>query len=86
MSEQPRRRRPARMGPWRMMDLLQATVPWRGAMFGGAAMLPEYGPPDAPAGHIEPDEELPGSNIAESEQRNAIARESVRRMRRRRGG
>lgn len=77
MSEQRGR---SRMGPWRMLDIMQATMPWRGGMLGGSARVPEYGPPDAPAGGGDPALELPDSNIGASEWRQAIERERARRV------
>ena len=41
-------------------------------MMGGAAVLPEYGPPDAVSPIGDPALELPDSNIGESEWRRAI--------------
>jgi len=72
-------RRPTRIGPWRLLDIFRATLPFRGGLLGGAAPLPEYGPAD-PAHHIEPEEELPGSNISDGEQRAAVERERARRF------
>ena len=76
MDETPRR--PTRIGAWRLLDLAQASISLRSMLFGGGP-LPEYGPPDVINTRIEPDEELPGSNIAEHEQRSAIERERTRR-------
>jgi hypothetical protein len=76
-----------RIGPWRLFDLAQATMSWRGAFFGGAALLPEHGPPDAPVIVVDPARELPGSNIGDGEQQQAVQRERSRRfMRARRTG
>lgn len=78
--------RPGRIGPWRLLDIVQATMPFRAAMWGGALMVPEYGPADTPH-NPEPDEELPGSNISTSEQNEAVQRERARRfVRTRRSG
>jgi hypothetical protein len=75
-----RERRPGRIGPWRLLDIVQATMPFRSAaMWGGAMSMPEYGPADAPH-NPEPDEELPGSNISESERSEAVQREAARRF------
>ena len=76
MTEQRERRR---IGPWRLLDLMQATAPWRASMLGGGAVLPEFGPPDAPAVYADPALELPGSNIGEGEQRAALDREAAHR-------
>jgi hypothetical protein len=74
-------RKPGRIGPWRLLDMVAATMPLRAGMFGGgAAIMPEYGPPDVAARNIDPDE-LPESNVSMSEQRQAIAREQFRRGR-----
>jgi hypothetical protein len=69
----------SRIGPWRLLDLMQATMPWRSAMFGPTA-LPEYGPPDVLAPVADPAMELPGSNIGEGEWRRAIEQERARRV------
>ncbi len=69
-----------RIGPWRMLDLVRATMPMRASMLGGGAILPEYGPPDAPHSYSDPDVELPGSNLADGEQQQAVARERARRF------
>jgi hypothetical protein len=76
MSEQ--RRRHGRIGPWRLLELIQATMPLRASMLGGGGVIPEYGPPDR-APLPEPEEELPDSNIGEREQRSAMQRERARR-------
>ena len=68
------------MGPWRLLDLVCASTPWRGGLLAGPTILPEHGPPDPVLRMIDPDEELPESNIAEHEQRQAIARERSRRF------
>jgi hypothetical protein len=78
--KQARSARPGRIGPWRLLDIFMATVPLRGAMFGGVAVLPEYGAPDALASTRDPFEELPGSNIGEGERRQAVQREQARRF------
>ncbi len=74
------RRQPGRIGPWRLLDLAQATLPLRAGLFGGGAILPEYGPPDAPPAFSDPDRELPGSNIEIGEQAQAMQRERSRRF------
>lgn len=82
-----RHRRPGRIGPWRLLDIVQATLPFRAGIWGGAMIVPEFGPADAPAHIVEPDEELPGSNISDSERHEAVRREQARRfVRARRGG
>jgi hypothetical protein len=68
---------PARIGAWRLLDIVIATMPFRIGMMGG--VLPEYGPADARTRTPEPDDELPDSNISEREQQRAIARERERR-------
>jgi hypothetical protein len=68
-----------RIGPWRLLDLMQATMPWRSSMMGGGAVLPEYGPPDSVAPIADPALELPGSNIGDGEWRQAVERERSRR-------
>jgi hypothetical protein len=73
-------RKPGRIGPWRLLDIAQAVLPFRGSFLGAGAMLPEYGPPDAPAANQDPAEELPDSNISEGEQRQAVRREQARRF------
>jgi hypothetical protein len=73
------RRRPGRIGPWRLLDLMHATMPWRAGLFMGAPALPEYGPPDSAVSTADP-EELPLSNISEGEQQQAIQRERARRF------
>ena len=71
MPEQRRER--TRIGPWRLLDIMQATLPWRGSMMGGGTMLPEYGPPDAVAATGDPALELPDSNIGTSEWQQATS-------------
>lgn len=72
--------RPGRIGPWRLLEIVHATLPLRAAMMGGAALLPEFGPPDPVPRSSDPDEELPGSNLGDGEQRQAISRERARRF------
>lgn len=80
MSEQTSARSsPGRIGPWRLLDIVWATVPSRGGLFGGPAILPEFGPPDVIPATVDPDNELPDSNLAAHEQRQAIAAERARR-------
>ena len=74
---EPRR---TRIGAWRLLDLVQATMPWRVSMLGGAAILPKYGPPDVVAASGDPSAELPDSNIGDGEQQQAVARERARRF------
>lgn len=69
----------SRMGPWRLLDIVQATTPWRSAVLGGGVRLPEYGQPDAQAGCSNSALELPGSNIELREQQQAVERERSRR-------
>ena len=80
MSQQRERRR---IGPWRLLDIMQATAPWRASMMGGATVLPEFGPPDVPAPNINPALDLPDSNIGEGEWRRAVERERAWRVLRR---
>lgn len=68
-----------RIGPWRLLDIMQASMPFRTAMLGGGMRLPEYGQPDAPTGYSDPALELPGSNIDLREQEQAVERERSRR-------
>jgi hypothetical protein len=68
-----------RIGPWRLLDLVTATMPWRAASF-SAAIVPEYGPPDSPIPNADPSEELPHSNLADHEQQAAVRREAARRF------
>ena len=79
MSDGTPRKRPGHIGPWRLLDLVQATMPWRAGLAGGGGALPEFGPPDSVAPVRDPEQELPESNLSESEQQQAIARESFRR-------
>ncbi len=78
------RKRPS-IGPWRLLDIARATMPMRASMFGMSAALPEFGPPDPPAVGPDPGHELPGSNIDEREQSQAVERERTRRFLRARG-
>ena len=71
-----------RIGPWRLLDIVTATMPGRAATFGMSAAMPEYGPPDAVVPTPDP-VELPGSNIEEHERRAAVQREAARRFIRR---
>jgi len=75
-----RHKRPGRIGAWRLLDIVQATLPFRAGMWGGAMIVPEFGPADAPIRAPEPDEELPGSNISDSERHEAVRREQARRF------
>ena len=72
-------RRPGRIGPWRLLDIVQASMPFRAGMLGGGLIMPEYGPADA-THNPEPDEELPGSNISDHERNQAVQREQARRF------
>ena len=71
---------PTRIGPWRLLDLVQASLSMRGMGMIGGGRLPEYGPPDggSPAG--DPHNELPNSNISDGEQQQAMLREGSRRF------
>jgi hypothetical protein len=88
MNEQtrPRDRRAGQIGPWRLLDIVHATMPFRASLFGGAASLPQFGPPDAVYDPVEPEQELPQSNIDETERRQAVERERARRLMARRPG
>jgi hypothetical protein len=79
MSDEKRRgaRGAGRIGSWRLLDLVQATAQMRSSLMGGIA-LPELGPPDLHV-IVEPEEELPGSNIEQHEQQQAQERERMRR-------
>ena len=72
------------IGPWRLLDIVCATSPWRAGL-AAAAILPEHGAPDPRTPNVDPDQELPDSYIGEHEQRQAIARERARRFVRVRG-
>jgi hypothetical protein len=77
----------SRIGAWRLLDIFGATGPWRAGILGSAVSLPEFGPPDSVPATVDPDNELPESNLADHEQRQAIARERARRyLRVARGG
>jgi hypothetical protein len=69
----------SRIGAWRLLDIVWATVPWRSGILGAGLLLPEFGPPDAVPANVDPDNELPESNLGDHEQRQAIARERDRR-------
>jgi hypothetical protein len=86
MTNHPHKR--TRIGPWKLLDIVQASMSMRGATMVGAGSVPEYGPPDAVVAVGDPDSELPGSNISLGEQRLAVERERSRRFlrARRRGG
>jgi hypothetical protein len=68
-----------RIGAWRLLDIVWATVPWRAGLLGSAAVLPEFGPPDPVIANVDPENELPQSNLDEHQQRQAIERERSRR-------
>jgi len=68
-----------RIGPWRLLDLVLATMPFRVGLFGGFGLLPEYGVADARVPDADPSDELPHSNISDYEQQLAIRRERDRR-------
>ena len=68
-----------RIGPWRLLDIVTATMSFRVGLFGGFGLLPEFGAPDASAPDVDPDDELPHSNISDHEQQQAIRRERDRR-------
>ena len=72
-------RKPGRIGTWRLLDLVHATVGSRSTLSGGA-VLPEFGPADEKFSTVDPESELPGSNLTEHEQRGAIQREAARRF------
>jgi hypothetical protein len=73
-----------RIGPWRLLDIVTATLAPRSGSFALVAVAPEYGPPDVPGPWPEPAAELPGSNIGDREQHQALHREAARRFARRR--
>jgi hypothetical protein len=68
-----------RIGAWRLLDIVLATMPFRAALIGGFGLLPEYGAADSRVPDADPDEELPHSNISDHEQQVAIQRERDRR-------
>ncbi len=68
-----------RIGPWRLLDLMYATMPFRGMFIGSGAVLPELGPPDAADRVGDPAAELPDSYIGEHERGQAVQRERARR-------
>ena len=76
---QARDSRRGRIGPWRLLDLVMATMPFRVSLFGGSGLLPEFGAADVQAPIADPGDELPHSNISDSEQQVAIRRERDRR-------
>lgn len=76
---------PRRIGAWRLLDLVLATMPFRMALIGGISALPEFGPADIKPYRGDTEDELPGSNISDSEQRQAINRERTRRWMEARG-
>ena len=59
-----RARERRRIGPWRLLDIVTATMPLRGGTFMAVAIVPEYGPPDAPDPTPEP-AELPDLLVLE---------------------
>ena len=71
--------RQGRIGAWRLLDIVFATMPFRISMLGGFGMLPEYGAADARVPNADPDDELPHSNNSDSEQQTAIRHERDRR-------
>jgi hypothetical protein len=68
-----------RIGAWRLLDLVMATMPFRVALFGGFGLLPEFGAPDSKVPNADPCDELPHSNLSDSEHQMAIRRERDRR-------
>jgi hypothetical protein len=68
-----------RIGAWRLLDIVTATMPLRSGSFAAAGAMPEFGPPDAIGPLPEPTAELPDSNIDDHQQRAAVAREAMRR-------
>jgi hypothetical protein len=80
-SVEQRATKPQRIGPWRLLEIVQATMPFRGGGLWATGMIvPEYGPADVSHGSPEPEEELPGSNISEHERNQAVERERARRF------
>ena len=79
MPERPRTR-PTRIGAWRLLDIFAASLQWRGAMLGSGPILPRTGPADPPMRAGDPDSELPGSYLSDSEQQQAMAQERSRRF------
>jgi hypothetical protein len=74
-----RRSSPGRIGAWRLLDIVLATMPFRMSLMGGMSALPEYGPADVKARFGDPCDELPDSNISDGEQQQAMHRERTRR-------
>lgn len=68
-----------RIGPWRLLDIVTATMPLRSGTFMAAAIVPEFGPPDSVVASPDP-AELPGSNLTDGEQQAALRREAARRF------
>jgi hypothetical protein len=68
-----------RIGPWRLLDIVTATMPLRSGTFMASAIVPEYGPPDSVVALPDP-AELPGSNLTDGEQQAALQREASRRF------
>ena len=76
---------PGRIGSWRLLDIVCATMPFRMALMGGISALPEFGPADVKPHRGDAEDELPGSNISDGEQQQAIHRERARRWMEARG-
>jgi|CXWL01.1.fsa_nt_gi hypothetical protein len=75
-----------RIGPWRLLDIVTATMSMRAGGLASGAIMPEYGPPDV-VGPVEmPVVELPDSNLHPNEQQQAVRREAARRFARERAG
>jgi hypothetical protein len=72
---QEHRRQPSRIGAWRLLEIVTAAFPWRGAMLGGGDLMPRLGLPDPPAGATDPDAELPDSYLSEHERQQAMQKE-----------
>ncbi|MHB8684715.1 MAG: hypothetical protein ACYC9X_10380, partial [Dehalococcoidia bacterium] len=66
--------------PWRLLDIVAATLSFRGAFLGGGSLLPRVGAADPPDARGEPVAELPGSYVSDVEQQQAVAEERARRF------
>ena len=72
--------RSRRIGPWRLLEMMTATLALRGTLLGGGDVLPHAGLPDEPLRHADPESELPDSYLSDSEQQQAVQRERARRF------
>ena len=86
MSGEYARRPRQRIGTWRLLDIVTATMSLRSGALVSGAIMPEYGPPDSPGPVEMPVVELPDSNLHPHEQQQAVRREAARRFQRERAG